>query len=171
MAESSSKSIDVIARIAIPLLAFLGGMLAQYAIASRTLTQQEFTTATAIATNETAQKNDKLKEWADLVIAQYVAEKKQAQPPKPPIPIAPSQDAFLVSRSIADQVCLFPKQGFREPFSTSIIDTIDSHPEQVKGMDARVVAVKAVSDYRILRLQYEAVQGILKDSCGFLLKR
>ena len=170
MAESPSSSIDLIARIAIPLLAFLGGMYVQYAIASRTLTQQEFTTATAIATSDAAQKNDKLREWANLVIAQYVAGKKQTQLARPLIPVDPSQDIFLVSRVIADKVCLFPKEGFLEP-RASIVDTIDNHPEQAKGMDARIVAVKAISDYRILRLQYEAVQGILKDSCGFLLKR
>jgi hypothetical protein len=171
MAESSSKSIDLLARIAIPLVAFIGGMLVQYTIASRTLTQQEFTTATAIATNEAAQKNQKLKEWADTVIAQYVAEKKQPPQPKRPIQTDQFADYILVSKSIADKICLFPKEGFIDP-APSIIDKIDTATQKAaRNMDARLVAVEAVSDYRLLRSQYQTVQGILKDSCGFLLRR
>jgi hypothetical protein len=172
MSETPSKSVDFVARIAIPLLAFGGGMLVQYAIAGRTLTQQEFATATAIVINETAQKNEKLKEWADIVIAQYVAEKKQFQQPakQESAPIVRSKDTFLVTRSIADSVCLYPKTAFDEPYGNFIVNTLDNHPEQLKNMDARLAFAKAISDYRMIRQQYESTLKILKDSCGFLLR-
>lgn len=173
MSDTPSKSIDFIARIAIPILAFFGGMLVQYAIVDRTLAQQEFATATNIAVNEVAQKNDKLREWADMTIERYYAESKRGlerEKREKSLPLE-TENTFLVSRAIADVVCIYPKNAFDEPYGKFIIDTLDEHPERLRGMDLRILLARTVADYRMLRLQYEGSLKILKESCGFLLRR
>jgi len=162
-----SKSLFVL--IVIPLVTFFGGMTAQYAIANRNVAQQEFSTATAIASNELAQKNDKLKEWAELVIAQGIAEKKRDLPTQHLPPSSP--DYFIVSRAIVDDVCLFPMKYLEEPYGKNIMDTVENDPKSLIGKDVRILFMRSVADYRALRNQYEMVHHILKDYCGFLLRR
>jgi hypothetical protein len=165
-----TRALWVVSAIFIPVMAFAGSLAGQVVVSQRTISLQSFNAATNIITSDTALKNEQLKVWAEMVIQNYT--QGAAKDPG----WYTSDRFFLVSKEIADNICLFPRDqsngqyGFGDPKGPYLMDTLRDDSKTIVGKDVRVLLAHAIADYNLLEGQYESTLKILNETCGFLKK-
>lgn len=141
----------------IPLLTLIIGALSTAWWTSKTLSVQEL--ALAIQVKGSDKQSAVAGGWADRTIAAYVNTKESDTP------AANQDDFFLVPKSIAEDVCLFPHQSI-EDLQPFFLDNIKS--DGMIGQNAKLAFFKSVAAYEDARNRYNIVIKLLRDGCGFL---
>lgn len=149
----------LISAIVIPTLTLISGALGTAWWTSRTLSVQEL--ALAIQVSGSEKQTKATSDWANRTIEAYINT-------KPPDDLSgDSAGYFVVSKSIAEDVCLFPHQSIEELQPFFLDDVKD---DELVGQNAKVLLFKSVAAYADARRRYNMVIKLLRDGCGFLPK-